>query len=138
MKSNTSRRILSFATVAVAAAMASTPAWATNINVTAGGTTLTFQPSTVSARVGDTITVHNAGGFHNFASDITNAPWSFHCSDTCGPNGNPSGNSWTAMITVTSAFPSIVGFHCDAHQSQGMVGTINITTPVELQSFDVD
>jgi hypothetical protein len=34
--------------------------------------------------------------------------------------------------------PTTLPFHCDAHRTSGMTGTISITTPVELQSFGLD
>ena len=112
---------------------------AANHNVTVGGAAgNVFTPSTVSAQVGDTITFTNAGGFHNVASDDQGQSWSFHCSDTCGSGGTPSATAWVAVVNITSSMPTSLGFHCDAHQALGMVGTINITVPVELQSFDIE
>lgn len=97
-----------------------------------------FTPASVTVQVGDTVTFSNAGGFHNVASDNQSAAWSFRCSDNCSSSSSPSGSGWTAVITVTAAMPASLGFHCDAHQASGMSGTLNITTPVELQSYSVE
>jgi len=102
---------------------------ATNSNVT-------------NAAVGDTVTFMNVGaapGFHNVRS---NGPvTTFRCANGCdgaGGDGSPSSTNWTATITLTA--PDTVNYFCEIHGApgQGMFGTINVTTPVELQSFDVE
>ena len=101
---------------------------ATNSNVT-------------SATVGDTVTLVNVGaapGFHNVRS---NGPTTiFRCAEGCDGvgNGNPAATNWSVTITLTT--PDTINYYCEAHglPGQGMFGTINVTTPVELQSFGVD
>jgi plastocyanin len=36
--------------------------------------------------------------------------------------------------------PGTAGYHCEIHGAPGagMFGTINVTTPVDLQSFSID
>lgn len=126
-----------------ACALASAPALAADHVVHAGGATLTFNPSTIEALVGDTVTFVNDGGAHNVASDA-GAPITFRCASGCdgdgaGGNGDVSAVAWSATITITQAAAhSSIGYHCEAHQSRGMVGSINVTNPVDLQSFEVD
>lgn len=101
-----------------------------------------FNPSVINATVGDTITFNNVGaspGFHNVRS---NGPTTtFRCANGCdgaGGDGSPSATNWTSTITLTAA--DTVQFFCEIHGApgQGMSGTINVTLPVELQSFDVE
>jgi plastocyanin len=119
---------------------ASVPAVAANHTVVVGGGGLIYTPSVLTIAQGDTVTFTNApgaggGGFHNVASDA-GAVTTFRCSNDCSGNSDPSSNAWVAVVT----FPSVgtVNYHCDAHQFSGMTGTINVTIPVTLQSFDVD
>lgn len=94
-----------------------------------------------NARVGDTITFNNVGsspGFHNVRSD---GPTTFRCANGCdgaGGNGDPDSTNWTATITLTAA--NTIQYYCEIHGApgQGMAGTINVSVPVELQSFDVE
>ena len=52
--------------------------------------------------------------------------------------GHRSAAAWSA--TVAFPTPGTIGYFCEVHGApgQGMFGTINVTIPVELQSFDVD
>lgn len=132
---------LQTAFLASALALFAAPAGAVDHLVHVGGTGFTFNPSTIEALVNDTVTFVNDGGAHNVASDA-GAPITFRCANGCdgaGGNGDISGAAWTSTITVTSAAAhSSIGFHCEAHQSLGMVGSISVSTPVELQAFEVD
>jgi len=101
---------------------------------------LTFAPATLNIAAGDTVTFNNGGGFHNVASD-PGAVTSFRCAQGCdgaGGNGAASNTLWSA--TVTFPTPGTVGYHCEIHGApgQGMAGTITVTVPVELQTFEVD
>jgi len=128
--------------LAIAASLAALPLTASAIDhpVTVNSGGFTFSPQTINANVGDTVTFTNAGGgfAHNVASD-TGSPQSFHCSTACGaaPTGNPSAAAWTAVITLTTT--GTIGYHCEMHggDGTGMFGTINVTTPVDLQKFEV-
>ena len=97
-------------------------------------------PAVTNAQVGDTITFNNFGaspGFHNVVS--TTGATQFRCANGCGgTNGNPSSTSWTATITLTSV--GTVNYFCEVHGAagNGMFGTINVTVPVGLQSFEID
>jgi plastocyanin len=128
----------------VAATLLALPmaAWSIDHQVNANAD-LTFTPSTVNARVGDTITFSNVGapaGFHNARSD--GPTMTFRCANGCdgaGGNGAPSSANWTSTITLTTA--GTITFYCEIHgnpNGTGMAGTINVTLPVELQSFDVE
>ncbi|MEO5624244.1 MAG: plastocyanin/azurin family copper-binding protein [Dokdonella sp.] len=127
--------------LASALALCAAPAFASDHVVHVGGATLTFTPSNIEALVGDTVTFVNDGGTHNVASD-SGAPITFRCANGCdgaGGNGNLSGAAWTATINVTQAAAhSSIGYHCEAHQSFGMVGNISVSNPVDLQSFEID
>lgn len=119
--------------------LASASAWGASHAVTVGGGPNAFNPQFLSIAAGDTVTFTNGGGTHNVASD-PGAVTSFHCSTACGtaPVGNPNGTFWSQ--TITFANPGTVGYHCEQHGAPGiaMFGTITVTVPVDLQSFDVD
>jgi len=125
--------------LAVLVGLASASAWAADHPVTVGGGSLTFSPSTLSISAGDTVTFTNAGGLHNVTSD-PGAVTQFHCSAACGasPAGDPNSTLWSQTITFPTA--GTVGYYCEQHGApgQGMFGTITVTIPVELQSFEID
>lgn len=118
------------ALIIAAFGLASTSAWAANHSVSVGGTGLVFTPASLSIAAGDTVTFTNAGGFHNAVSD-PGAVTSFS-------SGAASSAAWS--ITVTFPTPGTIGYHCEIHGAagQGMFGTINVTVPVDLQSFGID
>lgn len=99
-------------------------------NVPGGGTVTitanpnnTFSPANVTISVGDTVTFRNNGGNHNVAA----ANGSFRCANGCdgqGGNGNASTAAWSFTITFTQA--EVVNFHCEPHQSVGMVGAVTV------------
>lgn len=118
----------------------SASAWAANHTVAVGpGGTLIFSPANLSIVAGDTVTFTSDGtGIHNVASDA-GAVTAFRCANGCdgaGGDGTPSGAAWSS--TVTFPTPGTVGYHCEVHVSLGMVGTITVTVPVDLQSFSID
>lgn len=90
-----------------------------------------FFPATLTINAGDTVTF-TYGGYqvnHNVVSDTG----LFRCANGCdgdgaGGNGNPA-TGWTATIAFNNA--GTFGYHCEVHQSMGMVGTItvNAATP---------
>ena len=100
-------------------------------------------PAVTNAQVGDTITFNNFGaspGFHNVVSNT--GATQFRCANGCdgvgGGNGAPSSASWSATITLTTV--GTINYFCEVHGGvgQGMFGTINVTVPVGLQSFEID
>jgi plastocyanin len=126
--------------VAVALGLASASALAADHPVSVGGGGLTFSPAVLNISAGDTVTFTNAGGFHNAVSN-PGAVTSFRCANGCdgdGGNGDPSSTAWSA--TVAFPTPGTIGYFCEIHGApgQGMSGTINVTIPVELQTFEVD
>ena len=130
--------------IVTALGLASASAFAANHSVTVGaGGGLTFSPSTLSIAAGDTVTFSYAGGTapHNVRSDPT-AVTQFRCANGCdgaGGNGTPSASAWTATITFPT--PGSVPFYCEIHGGPGgagMSGTLTVTTPVDIQSFEVD
>lgn len=120
---------------------ASVSAWAVDHAVNVGDPNgLAFAPQTLNITAGDTVTFTNGGGFHNVESDA-GAVTAFRCANGCdgdGGNGAPSSAAWSA--TVAFPTPGTAGYHCEIHGAagQGMFGTINITIPVELQTFEID
>jgi plastocyanin len=149
-----SNLMFKLAPIGIAAALAlPMTAWSAshtiNVGQTAGGgqgnsfNDPTTNTNVTNAAVGDTITFTNVGaspGFHNVRSDgpVT----TFRCANGCdgvgGGSGDPSSTNWTATITLATA--DTIHYYCEIHgaPSQGMSGTINVTTPVELQTFEVD
>ena len=119
---------------------AASPALAKNWTVNAGGTsggyygtldTLKFFPSTLSIAAGDTVTFTYAGYIADH--DVVSDTGLFRCAKGCdgdgaGGNGNPS-TGWTVTIPFNN--PGTFAYHCEMHQSMGMVGTItvNAVTP---------
>jgi|SRR5690242_10810474 plastocyanin len=139
-----SKRLSKSIRASVVAALFAMPAlaWSVDhvVNVGQGGNV--FVPSTVNATVGDTITFNNVGaspGFHNVRSD---GFFTFRCANGCdgaGGDGSPSSTNWTSTVTVSAAGSEI--FYCEIHggpNGTGMSGTLNVTLPVELQTFEVD
>ncbi len=119
------------ALLATALAAGSASALAANHTVTVGGSGLVFTPQVLNIAAGDTVTFTNAGGFHNAQSDAGAV--------TAFSTGAPSSDPWSS--TVAFPTPGSIGYYCAIHggpNGQGMSGTINVTVPVDLQSFDVD
>jgi plastocyanin len=111
--------------------LASASAWATTWQVNVGDPNgHAFTPQTLNISAGDTVTWTNGGGFHSVLSD-PGAVTSF-------TSGAASSAPWT--LTVTFPTPGTAGYHCIIHGApgQGMFGTINVTVPVDLQSFKID
>ncbi len=129
------------ALLAASLLLSSTSALAANHVIQVGGGGLVFSPATINVAVNDTVTFENAGGFHNAVSD-PGSPITFRCANGCdesGGNGTPSNSAWSGTITITpAAAHSSIGYFCEVHEGQGMVGTINVTDPVDLQSFSID
>lgn len=106
-------------------------------------TTSNSSPAVTSAHIGDTITFNNVGaspGFHNVVSNT--GATQFRCANGCdgvgSGNGSPSSANWSATITVSTV--GTINYFCEVHGGVGvgMFGTINVTVPVELQSFEID
>jgi len=95
---------------------ATTSANAADHAVSVGGSGLTFSPSSLMINKGDTVTFHNAGGFHNVASDTG-----------LFRNGSASSSGWTY---TTPAFNEIgtFGYHCEIHGAAGGVGMAGAIT----------
>lgn len=100
-------------------------------------------PAVTNAQIGDTITFNNVGaspGFHNVVS--SSGATQFRCAAGCdgvgGGNGSPSSANWSATITLTTV--GTINYFCEVHGAAGigMFGTINVTVPVGLQSFEID
>jgi plastocyanin len=138
-----SRKTIMFGIVATLS-LFSAGAFATDHPVTVGANGgFSFAPATLSIAAGDTVTWTYAGGTapHNVRSDagsVTN----FRCANGCdgaGGNGTPSAVGWTA--TVAFPTPGTIPFYCEIHGGPGgvgMSGSITVTTPVDLQSFEID
>jgi plastocyanin len=122
---------------AVAAMFVSGAASAMNHVVLVGGASNGITPANTDVLVGDTVTFTNAGGEHNVAS-IAGAPFEFRCAEDCGANGSVSNSPWQSTITIPpQAAHGSIGFYCERH-GLSMSGTLSVTNPVDLQSFDID
>lgn len=131
--------------IAVLLGLASASTFAANHTVTVGpaGDAFSFSPANITIAAGDTVTWTYAGGGapHNVVSDPGSVT-SFRCANGCdgaGGNGNASSSAWTATVTFPTA--GTIGYFCEIHGAaggQGMAGTVTVTVPVTLQSFDVD
>ncbi|HJT97032.1 MAG TPA: plastocyanin/azurin family copper-binding protein [Rhodanobacteraceae bacterium] len=114
-----------------------------NVTVAPNNNPFSFSPATLSIAAGDTVTWTYAGGGtpHNVQSD-PDAVTQFRCANGCdgdGGNGTPTGSAWTATVAFPTA--GTVGYYCVVHGAPGgvnMAGTITVTVPVDLQSFEVD
>jgi plastocyanin len=121
---------------------AAAPAMATTHIVNVGGTQPpAFAPQFITVVAGDTVTFVNQGGNHNVVAD----DGSFRCSRGCrgdaqGDTGAPSTAHWVVSLTFDKA--GTVGYFCEIHGApgSGMFGTITVreSTPVQLQSFEVE
>lgn len=140
---STSRKTITFGIVATLS-LFSVGAFAVDHPVTVGANGgFTFSPATLTIAAGDTVTWTNPGSTapHNVRSDagsVTN----FRCANGCdgaGGNGTPSAAAWTATVAFPTA--GTIPFYCEIHGGPGgvgMSGSITVTTPVDLQSFEVD
>jgi plastocyanin len=84
----------------------------------------TFDPQTVTVRIGDTVTWNNPdpAGIHNVFSD----------DGTTFSSGSPAGGPWTYSFTFTAA--GNFGYYCQIHgsPSTGMFGTVVVLDSIEL------
>jgi plastocyanin len=147
MRPTLGKKTLKTITLGIAATLglASATAFAANHTVTVApaGNAFSFSPADVTIAAGDTVTWTYAGGGapHNVVSDPGSVT-SFRCANGCdgaGGNGAPSSSAWTATVTFPTA--GTIGYFCEVHGAaggQGMAGTVTVTVPVTLQSFDVD
>lgn len=103
-----------------------------------------FDPATLEVHVGDTVTFINDPdnpGFHNVQSN-PDAVTQFRCANGCDGvgdgNGDPSGELWTATVTLDTA--GTVGYYCFIHgdpDGSGMAGTITVVNTGGAPSIDV-
>jgi plastocyanin len=116
------------------------PLFAANHTVSVGPGT-TYTPATLTIAVGDTVKFTNRGGLHNVKANDN----SFRCAHGCdgdghGGNGAASSDIWFALRTFDTV--GTIGYYCETHgtPTTGMRGTIIVqpTTPVELQSFEIE
>ncbi|MBS0582220.1 MAG: hypothetical protein JSS42_03860, partial [Proteobacteria bacterium] len=84
--------------------------------VSVGGNGLTFSPSSLTIATGDTVTFHNAGGFHNAVSDTG-----------LFNSGAASSSGWTY---TTPAFNTAgnFGYYCQIHGGPGGAGMSGMIT----------
>jgi len=123
--------------VAAVALSVSGIASAANHVVSVGGNDNAFSPANTNVLVGDTVTFRNAGGEHNIASQA-GAAFSFRCAEDCDANGGVSNTAWSSTITIpTEAAHRTIAFFCERH-GFSMSGTLSVTNPVSLQTFEVE
>ena len=112
-------------------AVFATCGFAATHTVNVGQSGNTFSPASITIPAGDTITfVNSSGGFHNAVA----------YSGTSFDNG-VTGGSWTYTtppITTDTAYRCTVHGFLSGGSCSGMCGTITVTVPVRLQSFEVD
>jgi plastocyanin len=76
-----------------------------------------FNPSTLTIEAGDTVEWQNTGGCHNVAETTPSGPAGFGSGAVaCAP--------WIYSFTFTAA--GEYTYHCDAHFTFGMVGSITV------------
>jgi len=101
----------------------------------------TFNPAELTIAAGDRVTFRNSGGTHNVKANDN----AFRCANGCdgdgqGGDGAAANNIWHFSRVFPTA--ATIGYYCETHgtPSNGMRGTLIVlpSTPVELQSFDVD
>ena len=125
------RHTTTIALIVATFSVTSASAWATTWHVNVGDPNgHAFTPKTLNISAGDAVIWTNGGGFHSVLSDpgaVTNFT-----------SGAASSSAWS--LTVTFPTPGTIGYHCIIHGTpgQGMFGTINVTVPVDLQSFEID
>ena len=102
-------------------------AFASDHQVTVGGSNDMFSPSTLTINAGDTVTFIEVSGSHNVVSDTG----LFRCANGCdgdakGGSGNVAGNNWS--VTIPFATAGTFGYYCESHGSPGvgMHGTIRV------------
>jgi plastocyanin len=111
------------ALLAIAAGLAANGAHAATAVVTLDSLANTFNPQTVTIRIGDTVTWNNPdAGFHNVFSD----------DGVTFTSGAPAAGPWTYSFTFTTA--GSFGYHCQPHGSPGigMFGTVIVLDSIEL------
>lgn len=74
---------------------------------------MSFDPDVLNIVAGDTVTWINGGGFHNVVAD-----------DGSFTSGAPSTDLWQFSHTFHQG--GTYDYHCEVHQAEGMVGTINV------------
>jgi len=107
-------------------------------NVDVGGDDgFSFAPDNLTVAVGDSVIFNKTNtGFHNihesnglfFCSTICAAPGTNKCPTTKGCE--PTSTTWIQAVHFTQA--GTFKYQCDAHFRFGMVGVINVVTPIAL------
>ncbi len=87
-----------------------------------------FIPMNVDIMVGDTVEWHWIAGAHTTTSDSTTGQnvW-----DEPLTSGNP-------VFSIVITTPGIHHYHCNPHQSLGMVGTITASMPTGVKDQKID
>ena len=106
--------------LAVALACAGFPASAADPTIAANSATDTWDPSTTSIHVGDSVTWTNDNGFHNVC--VQKPGSSSGCDEF--RNGDP-GPTWTSVSHKFTA-AGTYSFFCEQHKLTGMSGTITV------------
>ena len=78
-----------------------------------------YEPAAVQIEVGESVTLDNAQGFHNFRFDDEALP------------ATPAGDTdavWDTPLRKTFTTPGTYAFHCDAHPVD-MNGTVTVVAP---------
>jgi Copper binding proteins, plastocyanin/azurin family len=84
-----------------------------------------FNPATVNAQSGDTITWMGLSGFHTVTQTIAAGSCTTQASPLFGSPAAASSYSWVIPANVTGTF----FYRCNPHCGSGMRGTINVTAP---------
>lgn len=89
------------------------------------GPGLAFNPGTVNAQSGDTVTWMGLSGFHTVTQTIAAGSCTTQSSPLFGSPAGASTYSWIIPGNVTGTF----FYRCNPHCGSGMRGTINVTAP---------
>jgi len=111
------------AAVALAASAASA---GDTYNITLEGLNFVYNGQTntdidLTINVGDTVEWTWVSGFHNVSSGFPGDPGA----GTLFRSGDPTGTAGT-MFSYTFIDPGVVGFHCEIHESLGMVSQVTV------------
>ncbi|MEO0895584.1 MAG: plastocyanin/azurin family copper-binding protein [Bacteroidota bacterium] len=104
----------------------------TNHDISVGGASLSFSPSSLTIQQGDSVTWTNAGGFHN----VNGSTATYATNPEGFSNGGASSATWTYGFRFNT--PGSYTYQCDPHAGANMIGTITVNaTSTALPVYDI-